>query len=52
MGLLNQNNKKDDKKAGLKAQKGGAQNSKFLNKNVNSGGFAKKTKPGSANRGS
>lgn len=52
MGLLNQNKKKDDKKGTAKAGKAGGQASKFLNKNVNSGGFAKKTKPGSANRGS
>jgi hypothetical protein len=52
MGLLTPKGKKGDKKGGTAAPKGAAQGSKFLNKNIKSSGFGKKTMPGSANRGS
>ncbi|MDB5252712.1 MAG: hypothetical protein JWP27_1881 [Flaviaesturariibacter sp.] len=52
MGLLTPKGKKGDKKAGTAAPKSGGANSKFLNKNIKSSGFGKKTMPGSANRGS
>lgn len=52
MGLLTPKGKKGDKKAGGKAPKAGGNQSGFLNKNIKTTGFGKKTMPGSANRGS
>ena len=52
MGLLTPKGKKGDKKASSNNAKNAPQGSKFLNKNIKSSGFGKKTMPGSANRGS
>lgn len=52
MGLLTPKGKKDGKKNSTAAPKSAAGGSKFLNKNIKSSGFGKKTMPGSANRGS
>jgi hypothetical protein len=51
MGLLTPKGKKGDKKTNSNAAKN-TQGSKFLNKNIKTSGFGKKTMPGSANRGS
>lgn len=52
MGLLTPKGKKDGKKNNAAAPKTGGAGSKFLNKNIKTSGFGKKTMPGSANRGS
>jgi hypothetical protein len=52
MGLLTPKGKKGDKKGSTNNAKNAPQGSKFLNKNIKSSGFGKKTMPGSANRGS
>jgi hypothetical protein len=55
MGLLNQQGKKGDKKAGSKAQKNTAQQSKFINKGskpAGGGGLKKGMAGGGSQRGS